>query len=277
MQVITKAVLTGMLIAFAGTMPRNIIFLANLQYFPCFPWGVPVVAIYLWYFWRYLNGLGKPIATSDFRKNSLRARKLSADLWIWSLLAGGIGIVALVVFLRLLNRMIVLPEQKLPDFTNIPPITVYALLFAAAPIAGIIEEAAFRGYMQGPIEKRYGLIVAILITGTMFAVAHLDFTLLLWPYYVAVAAIYGTVAYLTKSILPSIALHTLGNTYSNFDLLFKGHTEWQTPTEAGRLIWSEGADSSFWIMSIIFLLLLVTSVGAYLKLAAIRKNHFIIE
>ncbi|ULT38507.1 CPBP family intramembrane metalloprotease [Niabella defluvii] len=111
----------------------------------------------------------------------------------------------------------------------------------------------------------------------MFAVAHLDFTLLLWPYYVAVAAIYGTVAYLTKSILPSIALHTLGNTYSNFDLLFKGHTEWQTPTEAGRLIWSEGADSSFWIMSIIFLLLLVTSVGAYLKLAAIRKNHFIIE
>lgn len=277
MQVITKAVLTGMLIAFAGTMPRNIIFLANLQYFPRFPWGVPVVAIYLWHFWRYLNGLGKPIATSDFRKNSLRARKLSADQWIWSLLAGGIGIVALVVFLRLLNRMIVLPEQKMPDFTNIPPTTVYVLLFAAAPIAGIIEEAAFRGYMQGPIEKRYGLIVAILITGTMFAVAHLDFTLLLWPYYVAVAAIYGTVAYLTKSILPSIVLHTLGNTYSNFDLLFKGHTEWQAPTEAGRLIWSEGADSSFWIMSIIFLLLLGASVGAYLKLAAIGRNHFSFE
>jgi hypothetical protein len=62
-----------------------------------------------------------------------------------------------------------------------------------APVAGIIEESAFRGYMQGPIERRYGLLVAILITGTMFAIVHLDFTPILWPYYVAVAAIYGTV------------------------------------------------------------------------------------
>ena len=38
----------------------------------------------------------------------------------------------------------------------------------------------------------------------MFAVPHVDFTPILWPYYVAVAAIYGTVTYLTSSILPAI-------------------------------------------------------------------------
>ena len=82
------------------------------------------------------------------------------------------------------------------------------MLLSAAPIAAIIEEGAFRGYMQGPIERRYGLLIAVLVTGTMFAVAHLDFTLILWPYYVAVAAIYGTVTSLTNSIRPAIVLHT---------------------------------------------------------------------
>ena len=82
--------------------------------------------------------------------------------------------------------MVLLPPQRLPDLGNVPESTVIALLLMAAPVAGIVEEAAFRGYMQGPIERRHGLLVAILITGTMFAVAHLDFTLILWPYYVAV-------------------------------------------------------------------------------------------
>jgi hypothetical protein len=97
-----------------------------------------------------------------------------------------------------------LPQQRLPNLVQVPEVTVLSLLLMAAPVAGTVEEAAFRGYMQGPIERRYGLTVAILVTGTMFAVAHLDFTLILWPYYVAVTAIYGTVTYLTESILPAV-------------------------------------------------------------------------
>jgi membrane protease YdiL (CAAX protease family) len=84
-----------------------------------------------------------------------------------------------------------LEKSSSAPLPHISPFTLYTLLFAAAPIAGIIEESAFRGYMQQPIEQQLGLGVAILITGTMFAVAHLDFTWVLWPYYVAVAAAYG--------------------------------------------------------------------------------------
>jgi hypothetical protein len=36
-----------------------------------------------------------------------------------------------------------------------------------------------------------------LITGTVFALVHLDYTPILWPYYVAVAALYSTVTSLT--------------------------------------------------------------------------------
>lgn len=113
------------------------------------------------------------------------------------------------------------------------------LLLAAAPVAAVIEEAAFRGYMQGPIERRYGLIFAIIVTGTMFAIAHLDFQLVLWPYYVAVSAIYGTVASLINSILPAMVLHTAGNLYSNLDLWLYGTAEWQTPGRS-KLIWTTG-------------------------------------
>ena len=59
--------------------------------------------------------------------------------------------------------------------------------------------------------------------------AHLDFTLILWPYYVAVAALYGVITALARSIWPAVVLHTAGNLYSNVDLLLHGRAEWQAP------------------------------------------------
>lgn len=246
MGVIVQAVLVGMLVAVAGTIPRNIAFAANLRYFQSVPWAVPVTAGYLWLFWRYLDGVGPPHETADGRRASLRASRVDRRVWGWALLTGGLGIAALVIALRLLNRMVALPSQQLPNLSNVPAVTVVALLLMAAPVAGIVEEAAFRGYMQGPIERRYGLAVAILITGTMFAVAHLDFTPILWPYYVAVAALYGSITHITGSILPAVVLHTAGNLYSNFDLWWNGQAEWQAPADATALVWTSGPDASFW-------------------------------
>jgi membrane protease YdiL (CAAX protease family) len=261
-----------MLVVIVGTIPRNLIFAANLRYFASVPWAVPVTAVYLWLFWRYLAGAGPPESTAEARRTMLRANRVAGRVWAWALLAGGLGIVALVLALRLMNRMVVLPEQKLPDLTQVPKATVLALLLMAAPVAGIIEEAAFRGYMQGPIERRYGLTVAILITGTMFAVAHLDFTPILWPYYVAVAAIYGVVTYLTDSILPAVVLHTAGNLFSNTDLWLHGKAEWQAPSGPAALIWTTGADRSFWIGSLAFFLAAAAMVWAYFRLAGAARK-----
>jgi hypothetical protein len=60
LEVIVRAVLVGMLVMLAGTIPRNLAFVANLKYFTSVPWAVPVIAAYLWLFWRYLNGAGPP-------------------------------------------------------------------------------------------------------------------------------------------------------------------------------------------------------------------------
>jgi membrane protease YdiL (CAAX protease family) len=262
-----RAVLLGMVVAMAGTIPRNIIFAANLQFLVRMPWAVPVTSVYLWLFWRYLAGAGPPLTTARARRSLLRANRLSSAVWVWALLAGSLGVVALVLGLRTANRLVSLPAQQLPNFANIPRLTVVSLLLFAAPVAGVIEEAAFRGYMQGPIERRYGVAVAILVTGVMFAVAHLDFTLILLPYYIAVAAIYGAVTHLTDSILPAVVLHTGGNLFSNLDLWLHGQAEWQTPSTGGLLVWSSGADAAFWLSVIALLMAIAAMLWAFWYLA----------
>jgi membrane protease YdiL (CAAX protease family) len=270
---VVQAVFVGMFIVIAGLMPWNILFAANLRYYTGVPWAVPLTAAYLWIFWRYLQGAGPPDETREARRTNLRAHRLPARVWAWSLGAGGLGIVALVLGLRVANRLVALPVQQVPDLIGVPDATMLALLLASTPVAGMVEEAGFRGYMQGPIERRYGLIVAILITGTMFAVLHLDFTPILWPYYMAVAAIYGTVTHLSGSILPAVVLHTAGNVYSNLNLWRHGQAEWQASSGPAVLIWQSGADALFWTATAAFLAVATAALWACSRLARVASQR----
>ena len=267
-----QAVAIGVAIVLGGTIPRNIVFAANLRYLTGFPWAVPVIAAYMFVFWRYLEGAGPPESTAAERRASLRANRVSGRLWTASLIAGGLGLVVLVLALRLANRLVELPAQELPNLGGVPQSTAVALLLMGAPIAGIVEEAAFRGYMQRPIERTHGIWLAILITGTMFALVHLDFTPVLWPYYVAVAAIYGTVSYFTDSILPAVVLHTSGNVYSNLDLWLHGQAEWQAPAGEKLLVWTTGPDRAFWLEGAAFVILTALMLIAYRTLARAARH-----
>ena len=258
---IARAVTIGTFVALAGTIPRNILFFLNLRYFRGVPWAVPVTGIYLWFFWKQLKSTRE-------RRQLLRSNPLPALVWLWSLVAGLLGILVLVLALNLANRFVALPAQPLPDLTGVPKFTVFSLLFAGAPIAGLIEESAFRGYMQGPIERRCGLSIAILITGTVFALVHLDFTPILWPYYVAVAAIYGAVTSLTNSILPAMLLHTIGNTYSNFDLWLHGKSEWQASGPPSHL-W----DATAYVMLAALVVAMAAMGLAFLRLSQSSRLH----
>jgi hypothetical protein len=259
--IIFRSVLSGVAVLLAGTIPRNIFFAANLRYFAGFPWAVPVTFIYMWFLWRYLQG-------SEYRRRLLRANPLPANVWLWALIAGLLGIVAIVLALNIANRFVVLPKQTLPNLHGIPTSTVVSLLLAAAPIAGFVEESAFRGHMQGPIERRFGLFCAILITGTMFALVHLDFTLILWPYYIAVAALYGVVTSKTNSILPAMVLHTLGNTYSNLDLLLHNRAEWQTAAGV-----SQGWGSAAWITIAALAAVVIVNYVSFLRLSSSVRHR----
>ena len=118
--------------------------------------------------------------------------------------------------------------------------------YLAAP--GVVEETAFRGYIQGGIERRYGLTTAILVTGSLFGLSHVthpEVGLVLLPFYMSVAAVYGLLAAATNSTYPSMLLHAGGNVFSAFSLFTQGRSEWQLTAVPPPTIWQGGIDGSF--------------------------------
>lgn len=273
--VVVRAVLTGSVLGAVGTTPWAVLVSANSKYWSAVPWAVPPTALYLWLFWRYVQGAGWPRSTAEARRTNCRANRLSEEVWGAALFAGGLGLVALVLFLGVMNRLVRLPSQPTDDLTHIPFVTLVPWLLMSAVVAGIAEESSFRGYMQGPIERRHGPVVAILVTGSLFGFAHFthpEVTLILMPYYLAVAAIYGALAYLTNSILPSVVLHAGGNVLSAIGLFAGGRAEWQASSSPAPLIWETGADASFWISCVAALIVGAAAVWAYAALANVARK-----
>src|SRR5207244_4773330 len=140
-------------------------------------------------------------------------------------------------------------------------------------VAGIVEEASFRGYMQGPIERRHGPAVAILVTGIVFGLAHfthVNVTLILMPYYMGFAAIFGALAYLTNSILPSLVLHAIMDFLGGIQMWTTGRAEWLASPKS--LIWETGTDASFWISWLALVIFGSVTLWAYATLGHVVRK-----
>jgi len=94
-----------------------------------------------------------------------------------------------------------------------------------AVVSGVIEEVAFRGYMQSGLE-RFGAGPAILATSVVFALFHgvhgWQALLLLGPGLFIASVLFGMLAYHTGSILPGIAVHVVGDFAHTFFGLLGG-------------------------------------------------------
>jgi membrane protease YdiL (CAAX protease family) len=264
--VVVTAVLTGSLVAAAGTLPWAYLVSANTRHWSVAPWSVPITAVYLWLYWRYVRGSWWPASTAEARRANCRANRLPEGLWGMAMFAGILGLVAVLLFQRVMNRMAVLPRQQDLDISQFPVLTVVSWIVTSAVVAGVVEESAFRGYMQSPIERRHGPVISILITGIIFGFMHFthpEVTMILMPYYVAVAGVYGAMAYFTDSIYPSMVLHAGGNMLSAFDVIARGRSEWQASPTPAPLIWETGTDAAFWISAALFLLAGTATLWAF--------------
>lgn len=269
-EVIVRTVAIGLAVSFVGVtiwggiggFPGLAGF--NVRLMPQVPWAIVPMAVFLFFYLRYLNGAGWPRSTSDARRISLRANSLSADLWAMSLFAGLMGLAALVPLSTVMGRLFAMPadSQQIEIPAAMPPITTFLLVVMSSIVAGVVEESGFRGYMQGAIERRYGFAVALLVSGTAFGLAHFThhaaLVLQMLPFYLAVSAIYGGLAYATNSILPAIALHACGDLWSLTRQWITGQPSWQLSSIAAPpLVWQTGIDAAF-----------VTSVVAFVLLGA---------
>jgi membrane protease YdiL (CAAX protease family) len=277
MTTILTAVITGVAVLLAGNLPwagfGPIAGLGrlNLQSWTAVPWAILPMAAYLWAYWRFISGAWGTAA--EERRANLRARRLPADLWGASLAAGLLGFGALLAFLAVAARLVRLPSSSpITTPADMPVLTAFLLLVMASIVAGVTEEAAFRGYMQSMIERRYGVTLAILVNGTVFGLLHFGNhprdVLLMLPYYVAVSAVYGGLTWAADSILPALALHSGGDIVVLTRWWATGRPEWQVAATPPTLVWEHGVDAPFVLAVTGFVVLAVFTTLAY---GAVRK------
>lgn len=208
--VLLRAIVLGLVIQLAASL-WIMLLLANARFDPTAPWAALAMAVILLAFWAYAGGTGWPSATKEFRRDSRRTAKLAKGIAGLAFVAAASGQASLVAFGSAAALYFRLPAPNLPDLSVFAPATLVVLFFAWSLTAGVVEETAFRGYMQRMIERRHGAVVAILVTSTVFAIVHFSTALQMLPLIFLASTVYGVVARLSGSIVPGIAVHTLGN------------------------------------------------------------------
>ena len=169
-------------------------------------WMVSVAAFFVWCY-------AAPRGWGSARRRALsRVRPVPPRAWRW------IGVLAPVMATAALSMWMVLSalriagERTLPrqilEYAERPGGTVVLVLLLAG-MAPLLEEFAFRGWVQRPLERRYGPVAAIVVTALVFAAAHLAPGGI--PIYAAGGAALGFAVWATGSIWAGVALHVAWN------------------------------------------------------------------
>jgi membrane protease YdiL (CAAX protease family) len=267
--VVVRAVVTGLAFASSGTLIWAYIVSLNLRYGSSVPWSVPPAALYLWLWWKYAAGKGWPRSTAEARRDSLRAFPVSDGAWGLAILAGIFGIAAALRILNITGRFITLPEQPVPpELAQISRLTLLVVSVMGSVVAGVVEEASFRGYMQRPIERRHGPIIAIAVTSIAFWLAHFTHPgySVLMPFYVAIGVTYGTMAYLTNSIMPGLVVHAVSDSLGSLMVLAQGQQVSSQPIPVATL------HPPLWLTIAAFTVFAAATIWAFRALAATRMQ-----
>ena len=273
---VVRAIVVGFLVLTAGGILTGPLLFANIKFSPEVPWSVPLLAAYMWFFWQYLRGRWWPRATAEARRQCLRANSLSSRMWFWAMTAGYLGLVAVYALHWVVGRLTPLNIDIPALLRHLPPLTLVSMLFMVSVIAGIVEEAAFRGFMQSPIERRYGVFAAITIVSIVFGAAHLtdwqpSMTIARMSFIVLASVFYGIMVHLTDSILPGLILHATGNAIG---IVWIWALSNRSPSPAPqRGFAAASTDPQFWINCLIVVAFGAATVWAFRRLADVARSE----
>jgi membrane protease YdiL (CAAX protease family) len=209
--VVFRAIVTGLVV---GLVAANVwpLLVLNLGTAAAAAVEVAFLAVYIW----WARGGGPPRAWKAARAEPFRAGRLTGTQWFWGLLAALSFAVTVHAAIVVLFRLTPFPAAAFHagyDFSFIPtvPLRWLAVIVSAAS-AGICEETGFRGYMQRPIEKRHGALLAILVSSILFTFVHLTKSWSMMgmvPIVFGAGLLLGTLAYASRSLVFCMIGHTL--------------------------------------------------------------------
>jgi membrane protease YdiL (CAAX protease family) len=209
------ALFASVLIATVGALPWLILSRLNLSYWPQVPWSAVGTLVYLGLLWQYLGGAGWPRKTAAYRRAALRAAPLGPSRWSHALVVVLTGAAALVALYVLCIKEAHVPLVALrPSFdaAKLPVQAQICAVIMTGLVAAVVEEAAYRGYLQSSFERLWSPKAAVVTIAGVFTLAHLpaasSHPVLLIPVFAA-AILFGAVAVIFGSILPCILLHAV--------------------------------------------------------------------
>lgn len=261
---VIRAVVSGY---FVFAIVGLVAWVAVLAFIPV-PWSLVVMWLVLGVYLKYFSGSWWPKLTAQVRTENFRATKLSASTWRWSMFAAFLIVMIIESGLIVTFRIVEFPADAWNlgiDYRAFPLWQVWLYIILMASVAGITEEVGIRGYMQVPLEKRYGPIKGIAFVALMFMVLHLNQA---WAPFVLfhlfiIGVMWGILAYASGSLIPGIISHTIADIF-NFSY-------WWTDVAGSfdkRPLAETGVDAHF----IIWVLILALSVVLFVWTA--RKTLF---
>jgi membrane protease YdiL (CAAX protease family) len=226
---------------------------------------VPLGLVWLALLWAYLNGRGWPRSTGQNRKQLLRAQPLHGPAATWACVAGAIGLVTVVTLYFVAIQFVNLPPDAFRPraVAAVSLVLIFPIMVMNAIVAGVAEEAGYRGYMQGMLERRFSATVAVALVTIIFTGLHLLGSMQLLPLAVPVGAtgiVLGALTAITRSIVPAVVVHVLADTIT---LPFEWGLLGRLPV--GRFQTS-GSDALFVAAVAVIILGSIATVASFLKL-----------
>jgi membrane protease YdiL (CAAX protease family) len=237
-------VLLGLIVTEAGLIPwsLDILFIKG-------PLAPILMVVVLGLYWAYFSGHGAPARTSEARAFRFRAGGLSSRGWKWGLVGAFLIVICLEAGLALFFRFQPFPEAAFKTqykvLDRMPVGEAWLVVVVSSMVAGICEETGFRGYMQVPLEKRFGPLPAIVLTSLVFMLLHLSKTWapLIVPQIFCTSVLLGVLANRTGSLLPGIIAHSIFDIF-NFSYWWSHLAgNFDQPT-----IFQAGVDGAFFVL-----------------------------
>jgi CAAX amino terminal protease family. len=205
----------------------------------------------LWVYWKFFSGSWGTKKSSETKREYFRNVHLSPTDWKWAL-AGAISFVIIVQASFFITfRIIEFPRAKFTaDYkmlNSMPLWIAWATLIMSSVVAGICEETGYRGWLQVPLEKKYGATTAIIISSIVFTSIHLTkaWASPILPHILFASVLLGLLAYKSGSLIPGMIGHSILDIFN--------YSIWWTNLTGGfnkQTIFKTGIDLNFvsWVL-----------------------------
>lgn len=260
------AIVGGLFVYAIGSFPS----LALISIIP-FPFSPIALILFLYLFLRYFSGrLGDQKSSFvRFRKWAFRSIRLEGKVWVWALTAVLLFVLVVQSMFVVTFRIFEYDPQVMMTFQpgDHPLWILWLAAVASALIAGITEEVGFRGYMQVPMEAKYGKWVANIFVSVVFVIFHLNQGWTQPQMYLILfsgSILLGMLATASYSLIPGILAHFLVD-IPNFSYWWSGIAG----QFAYRPIVETGVDTHF----LVWMAILILSLGLFLRTVARIKNE----